>query len=258
MSRLKRELDDDLDRYWNSNAADEYTQYTFIPSASFRAEMNRHIASQQPLHNFLPIEMFQNHRSLPEVNNGEGQLQKMLDEVKLQPFEYLHDAVNPCKNLNYDSYTGDVCAICMEIPHIPRSCANGHVFCLECIFQLENTKADYSGTIFECPSCKIYDKAFRNICLEKMINNTHGTCKVCGSSVRYEDACEHTCEQMKHECKYGNLGCNFKGTTKELYEHYSTCHNKHQNLINDYVKVSIKRYKVIEYILNVATLPYSF
>lgn len=255
MSRLKRELDDDLDRHWNSNAEDEYTQYSFIPSASFRAEMNSYIASQQSLNNFLPTEMFQTqYHSLLALDYGEShKLRRMLDEVKLKPFEYLHDGVNPCRNLIYDSYTGDVCAICMEIPHIPRSCANGHVFCLECISTLENTKTENAGIIFECPSCKIYDKAFRNICLEKMINNTHGTCEVCGSSVKYEDAREHNCEQMKHACKYGKLGCNFKGTTKELYEHYSTCRNQHQKLINKYIKLSIKRYKVIEHILKVVT-----
>ncbi|KAL7060018.1 hypothetical protein AAHC03_010239 [Spirometra sp. Aus1] len=138
------------------------------------------------------------------------------------------------------------CSVCLEISHQANQCANGHLICLACSAQLEQS-AFTAGRACSCPVCRVSLSGWGNDSLtgadagspngtppglqrcllaERLAAELPTACKFCGLQFPRRAIDRHRgflCENRTVACPYGWLGCRWRGGAVNLSAHLKSC-----------------------------------
>ncbi|XVF81880.1 hypothetical protein PTKIN_Ptkin15bG0191300 [Pterospermum kingtungense] len=112
------------------------------------------------------------------------------------------------------------CSICYEPLAIPVfQCENGHIACSTCCIKIRN----------KCPQCATPIGYSRCKALEKVLESVKVSCENakygCREAFSYSMKQKHDKVCLFAPCSCPIAGCNFEGSSKQLYGHFGNEHN---------------------------------
>ncbi|XP_073953132.1 zinc finger TRAF-type-containing protein 1 homolog isoform X2 [Choristoneura fumiferana] len=121
------------------------------------------------------------------------------------------------------------CAVCLDLPPAAvYQCSNGHLMCAPCFTHLlaDARLRDEAAT---CPNCRVEiskTSASRNLAVEKTVSELPSECKYCAKvfprhSLQHHE--EKNCEDRLTGCRYGGIGCLWRGPAHEAAAHEAAC-----------------------------------
>jgi len=165
-----------------------------------------------------------------------------------------------------NSVRSSLCTICSDVPHPDKAIEeikSGHIFCRECLEKWTKIKQI-------CPYCnssidnnsqrplKIGNEIACRILME-LIANCPNKCSLSGT---WNDLGKYlaSCEKAILICKYGYLGCSFRGVLTEKKEHERLKAEYHLELAEAHIEEITKKLvqavreenkkKVVEYVID--------
>ncbi|VDL90148.1 unnamed protein product [Schistocephalus solidus] len=165
------------------------------------------------------------------------------------------------------------CSVCLEISSQANQCANGHLICLSCSAQLEQSAFTVSRAC-SCPVCRVSLSSWQNgsdnnnggeydddevslggtlpglqrcLLAERLAAELPTACKFCKLQFPRRAIDKHRnflCENRPVACPYGWLGCQWRGGAGNVSGHLKSC-----SLLNEeeksWMRLAAKRMQLV-------------